>query len=119
MANAVRGETPKEMRPAGALQSASAAAFLVFLASAPLFAGESGGQPGAFLQYGVGARALAMGGAFYAVADDATAAYWNPAGLAYLQRKEVTTMQAALYEQTSFNYMGYAHPTTTKGTYLF
>jgi F plasmid transfer operon, TraF, protein len=30
----------------------------------------------------VGSRALGMGGAFVAVADDATAVYWNPAGLA-------------------------------------
>lgn len=30
----------------------------------------------------VGVRALGMGGAFVAVADDATATYWNPAGLA-------------------------------------
>jgi len=30
----------------------------------------------------IGARALGMGGAFVAVADDATAVHWNPAGLA-------------------------------------
>ncbi len=30
----------------------------------------------------IGTRALGMGGAFVAVADDATASYWNPAGLA-------------------------------------
>ena len=29
----------------------------------------------------VGTRALGMGGAFVAVADDASAAWWNPAGL--------------------------------------
>ena len=40
--------------------------------------------PPAFAQQGfapVGARAAGMGGAFVAVADDATAPYWNPAGL--------------------------------------
>src|SRR5918993_1116337 len=31
---------------------------------------------------GVGVRAEGMGGAFVAVADDATAVYWNPAGIA-------------------------------------
>ena len=31
---------------------------------------------------GIGARAEGMGGAFVAVADDATAVYWNPAGVA-------------------------------------
>ena len=37
---------------------------------------------------GSGARALAMGGAFTAIADDATAAWWNPAGLTQLERPE-------------------------------
>src|SRR3990170_2822395 len=32
---------------------------------------------------GVGPRAEGMGGAFVAVADDASAVYWNPAGLAF------------------------------------
>src|SRR5712692_400351 len=39
---------------------------------------------------GVGARPLGMGGAFVAVADDATAASWNPAGLALLLHPEVS-----------------------------
>ncbi|HBR29889.1 MAG TPA: hypothetical protein DD789_10700, partial [Firmicutes bacterium] len=29
----------------------------------------------------LGARALGMGGAYTAIADDGTAAYWNPAGI--------------------------------------
>lgn len=37
-----------------------------------------------------GARALGMGGAFVAVADDATAAVANPAGLVILQRPELS-----------------------------
>ncbi len=39
---------------------------------------------------GSGARALGMGGAFVAVADDATAASWNPAGLTQLERPEIS-----------------------------
>lgn len=36
---------------------------------------------GNFMRFGVGARALGMGSAFVAIADDATAVYWNPACL--------------------------------------
>ena len=43
---------------------------------------------GEFLKLGVGARALGMGGAFAGLADDASAAYWNPAGLAYLKTNQ-------------------------------
>jgi long-chain fatty acid transport protein len=47
-----------------------------------------------------GARSLALGGAFLAVADDATAAYANPAGLAQLQRPEVSA-EGRAWEYTS------------------
>lgn len=36
-----------------------------------------------FLKMGVGARAVSMGGGFVALANDATALYWNPAGMTY------------------------------------
>jgi len=39
---------------------------------------------------GSGARALGMGGAFIGVADDATAASWNPGGLIQLETPEVS-----------------------------
>jgi len=39
---------------------------------------------------GSGARAAGMGGAFIAVADDATAASWNPAGLVQLEKPELS-----------------------------
>ncbi len=47
-------------------------------------------QGRANLVVGAGARAYGMGGAFLSRADDATAASWNPAGLSYLRRPEVT-----------------------------
>jgi len=45
---------------------------------------------GSPIPIGAGARALGMGGAFTAVADDATANTWNPAGMAQLERPELS-----------------------------
>ncbi|MBN1349849.1 PorV/PorQ family protein [candidate division KSB1 bacterium] len=49
----------------------------------PVFAaGDLAGTTGlGFLEIGMGARATGMGGAFIAVADDASSLYWNPAGI--------------------------------------
>jgi hypothetical protein len=47
-------------------------------AQAPKYSNE-------FLSIGVGARALAMSGAQVATVNDATAGFWNPAGLAYIK----------------------------------
>lgn len=54
---------------------------------------------GAFSAFknGVGARALAMGGAFVAVCDDATAMVWNPAGLAQLSDTRLAGMSTDLF----------------------
>jgi long-subunit fatty acid transport protein len=50
---------------------------------------------------GSGARALGMGGAFLARADDATAASWNPAGLSYLRLPELSAVWADARYNTS------------------
>ena len=42
-----------------------------------------------FLTIPVGPRAVAMGGAYSAAADEITAIYWNPAGLGFVQEREV------------------------------
>lgn len=42
-----------------------------------------------FLEIEAGARAIGMGGAFVAVANDASSIYWNPAGMAKLSMNEV------------------------------
>jgi len=68
---------------------------LVMVLSAVAFA-DGIGAFSAF-KNGVGARALAMGGAFVAVADDATAMLWNPAGLAQLEDTRLAGMSTDLY----------------------
>ena len=50
---------------------------------------RAGTSSGAFLKIGVGARAVSLGESFVAVANDPSAIYWNPAGLASLQRQEI------------------------------
>ena len=68
------------------------------------------GQPNDYLQYGIGARALAMGGAYVALADEASAGYWNPAGLALMDEFEISSMYASFFEGTSLNFIASAHP---------
>jgi hypothetical protein len=45
-----------------------------------------------FLLISPGARSAGMGEAFVALSDDATAVYWNPAGLAFQTGREITIM---------------------------
>lgn len=52
------------------------------------------------LLLGAGARPLGMGSAFVAVSDDATAIYWNPAGLERLQRRELQIQHAEQFGGT-------------------
>jgi outer membrane protein OmpA-like peptidoglycan-associated protein len=62
-----------------------------------------------WLRMGVGAKAMAMGTAQTAVAEDATAAYWNPAALATLRRFEASLMYTAgLKAERNLNYVGAA-----------
>lgn len=59
---------------------------------------QAGKYAGEFLSEGVGARALAMGGAYVAVADDATANYWNPAGLSLLGGPEIGVTHVSMFD---------------------
>ncbi len=47
-----------------------------------------GNRSAEFLTIGVSARAVALGGAYSALADDITSLYWNPAGLGFLEGSE-------------------------------
>lgn len=69
----------------------------------------AGTHSGAFLRMGVGGRALAMGGNYVAIANDATAGYWNPAGLAQIENVSIELMYSHdLSFDRSLNYGGIA-----------
>lgn len=78
---------------------------------------SSGGQPGSFLHLGQSARALGMGNCFVAISDDVTAVYYNPAGLTQLLKYELNTFYCPLWEDTNYNFIGYAHPLEKRGTF--
>lgn len=65
---------------------------LVFMGSLAAENVPPGYDAGSFARTGVGVRAKAMGGAFVAVAEGATAGYWNPAGLSFLESFQVEGM---------------------------
>lgn len=63
-----------------------------------------------FLKIEVGARALGMGGCFGAIANDASALYWNPAGIAQLHHSEVTFTHTRWIADIATGFVGAAVP---------
>jgi tetratricopeptide (TPR) repeat protein len=92
---------------------------LALFIPAILTAQDGDGQAGtrSFFDFGFGARAMGMGNAFTALADDPTAVYWNPAGLDYIYQQSVTLFHASLYEGALYDFLGYAYPTLDLGTF--
>lgn len=90
--------------------------FLVALAAAIIPSGAAwaetgdGGQPGPFLKMGFGARPLAMGGAFVAVADDGTGGFYNPAGLTKLTKRTFGAFYRKMTLDRRLTYVTYSQP---------
>ena len=88
---------------------------LMFIASLSLFCDPFSAQgaekyAGEFLNIGTGARALGMGGSFVAVADDATSAYWNPAGLGGLKQTELAFMHTGMFGLDTYDFVNITQP---------
>ncbi len=59
-----------------------------------------------FLGISIGPRAAAMGGTFVAVANDASALYWNPGGISRLEKSQVLVSHTQWLVDTDFNWAG-------------
>jgi tetratricopeptide (TPR) repeat protein len=92
---------------------------LLLILAPMLLAQDGDGQAGTRSNFnlGFGARAVGMGNAFTALADDPTAMYWNPAGLDYIYQQSVTLFHGSLWEGTLYDFLGYAYPTLDLGTF--
>jgi len=64
-----------------------------------------------FLKLGGGARPLAMGEAFTGLADDASALFYNPAGLAQINFPEILTMYNRWFLEVNQQMAGIVYPT--------
>lgn len=71
---------------------------------------QNAGLPGDWLSHFRSARAVGLGGAFVAVADEPTGMIWNPAGPARLDRNEVFLESARMFEESSFNVLSFTVP---------
>lgn len=92
---------------------------LALFVSSQTYAADEGAHAAEFLSHGVGARAIGMGSAFVAIADDATATYWNPAGLTNVKKNSFSTMYSDTFQSgdgsffskglVNYNFVNYVH----------
>lgn len=89
-------------------------AMLHSLGQAPKYSNE-------FLAIGTGARAKAMGNSFVAISDDATAGYWNPAGLTRITSNLQFSLMHAEYFAgiAKYDFGAVAFPIDTMSTIAF
>lgn len=101
----------------GGLAALALLAGLATPASAQFTLGQqrAGTSSGTFLKIGLGARAVGMGEAFVAVANDPTAIFWNPAGLASMQRQELSINHIWWPGDVNYAHLAYVMPVRRLG----
>lgn len=69
-----------------------------------------GGSSAEFLQFGSGARGMALGGSFSTIVDDVNSLYYNPAGLPMMDGPEVALTLMPYFADTDYYWTGLAFP---------
>jgi len=78
---------------------------------------KTGTTAAKFLSIGIGPRANAMGGAFSSIADDPSAIYWNPAGIAYSDNFQAIFTYSDMFADIKLNYVGVIIPAGNLGNF--
>ncbi len=77
-----------------------------------------GKYAGEFIAIGIGGRALGLGGAYVALANDVTAGYWNPAGLSTMMYPQVSLMHDERFDgSVNYDYAAVALPVGASATF--
>ncbi|MFC1541132.1 PorV/PorQ family protein [Candidatus Latescibacterota bacterium] len=84
-------------------------AVLVLSFASVSFSGEYKAWPGEFLRMGAGARAMGMGNAYSAVEGDVYSSYFNPAGLAAMENRQLALSIRYLSMDRKFVYFGFGN----------
>ena len=69
-----------------------------------------GGSSAEFLEFGAGARGMALGGAFGTIVDDVSALHYNPAGLTAMDGAEAALTIMPYFADTDYYWTGLAFP---------
>lgn len=78
---------------------------------------KKGTNAAQFLKIGVGARASAMGESYVAEANDASALFWNPAGLASISSNEVMLVRTNWIADITYDFAAFVVPFADLGTF--
>jgi len=96
-------------------------ALICFLLSSIGFSqvSKTGTTAAKFLSVGIGPRANAMGGAYTSVASDASALYWNPSGIAGLEKNQAMFTYTNLFNDLdiTLNYFALVFPAGDVGSF--
>jgi len=100
-------------------QTLRIAIIFLLMVSSTQAVSKRGTTAASFLEIGIGARGTSMGNAYVAVVDDVHSLYWNPAGLALMDKSEVSFIQTNWLAGIEFNNVSAAFPMGSIGTIGF
>lgn len=90
----------------------------LLISSAAKLNAQSASNAASFLEIDAGARGAAMGGAFTAVADDASSVFYNPAGPALVRSQELMLSHSQWLEGLWNDQISYVQPVSDKLTFF-
>jgi len=77
---------------------------------------KSGTSAAQFLKIGIGPRASALAGSFTGIANDVTGLYWNPAGTAFMKRRQFLATHTVWFANINHDFAGLVIPVSASTT---